>query len=202
MPWAFLMMKLATIGWIGVCLTVVSGLMADHWIALPTPPVGSQMPIGDGVTTDEPSAGNVTVLHFLYDKCPCSQRVLQKLLARRPVPGACETIVLIGETPTSVDRAERSGYRCQCVTPARLKATYGVESAPLLLAIDENRTVLYSGGYTARKRGYAILDVDIIQSLLARKHTQSLPVYGCATSQILQDAMDPLRLKYRRSAQE
>ena len=133
---------------------------------------------------------------FFIDDCPCSRRVLRRVLERNPVDGAAERIVLVGHDIQPDKAAIDRGFDVDTVTPVELKAKYGVESAPLLLVADSVGRILYSGGYTDRKQGYEVKDQRVIEGLVAGEQVESLPVYGCAVSSELQALVDPLRLKY------
>ncbi len=193
---------------IGMVLTI-SCLMVGHWVNLPQPSVGDSMPvslIAANVAADDSNdrgddsgrngeTQSLTAFHFLYGSCPCSRRVLRHLVDRHPIDGVDERIVLIDEDPEMEARAIEMGYQTDVVTPEQLQNKYGVESAPLMVVADQSGAIVYSGGYTSRKQGFNIQDVELIRSAMNDEDQQCLPVYGCAVSQRLKNIVDPLGLK-------
>ncbi|MEL6107866.1 MAG: hypothetical protein AAFU85_17715 [Planctomycetota bacterium] len=185
--------------WFVVSMAIVSGLMADHWIPLPRPE-------GDSFTyqsrgepaNDQSDATRPKAHHFLYGECPCSRRVLDQLLERHALSGVDETIVLVDGPAALVTEASNLGYRVDLVAAAELEHRYGVVSSPLLVVTDASERLLYSGGYTDRKQGFAIRDTEILRKLRSGEHVSPLPVFGCATSRELQARIDPLGLKYEQ----
>lgn len=103
--------------------------------------------------------------------------------------------MLIGGDSELATRVAERGYTVDIVSPAELEKKYGVVAAPLLMFIDPQGQLRYSGGYTDRKQGIAIRYNPIVTELLHGKTVEALPVYGCAVSKGLQAIVDPLRLK-------
>ena len=182
--------------WAGTLCVVVASLMTGHWIVLPHPAHGAQLPI-ESFSDARPSAENdCHTFHFLYSDCACSKRVLKQVLNRQPIANANERIVLVGANSSFENSAQEQGFDLDVVTPEKLKSSYGVESAPLLVITDGLGTIRYSGGYTSRKQGLDIRDVDIIERTLSGDQVEGLQLYGCAVSKGLQAIVDPLNLKY------
>ena len=179
--------------WAATLCVVVSSLMVGHWVTLPHPDSGSTMQVSDGIVT---SAGGYRTYHFLYGNCPCSRRVLKQVLTRCPIEGANERIVLVGSDREFEEKALLQGFELDVVTPVRLKDTYGVESAPLLVITKDDGTICYSGGYTSRKQGLDFQDVEIVSRTISGSMVEGLPVFGCAVSSELKAIIDPLNLKY------
>lgn len=184
--------------WAGILLVVISSLMVGHWVSLPHPEMGEQLRIQTATSSghgSEDLGGAVYAFHFLYGDCPCSRRVLKRVVAREPVTGARERIVFIGRDPELQRDAAAKGYAVDCVDPEQLQSKYGVESAPLLILTNENGEILYSGGYTSRKQGLDVQDVELISRVVAGEPVEGLPLYGCAVSRSLKAIIDPLNLK-------
>lgn len=183
--------------WAGFMTFLVSCLMVGHWISLPHPKADNAEWAGKltGAAYDD-STPQWLALHVLYADCPCSIRILKQVVQREAYPGIRERIVLIGENPELAQAAQTQGYEVECVTPEQLWEQYGLESAPMLVVLDPDRSPRYSGGYTSRKQGPDIQDTAIIEKLLAGQNVESLPVYGCAVSNNLQSIVDPLGIKY------
>lgn len=186
---------------VGVLL-VTSSLMVGHWVTLPHPAAGENLPasvttslVANGQKDDLQQDSLVLAFHFLYGDCPCSRRVLRQVVQRTPIAGSRERVVLIGEDATMQAAASRVGFEVDVVTPPQLKSKYGVEAAPLLVVTNGDAEILYSGGYTSRKQGLDISDVSIITSIVAGDMVDGLPLYGCAVSKSLRAIVDPLNLK-------
>lgn len=176
---------------------IIASLMTGHWVVLPHPSVGDVLQPGPEAPSRHTENG-LTAFHFLYADCPCSQRILRHVIDRETVPGISERIVLVGSDPIIEQRAKSRGYECESISADILQSRYGVQAAPLLVVTGASGAIVYSGGYTARKQGYQIRDVETLTALVSGDRPSSLPVYGCAVSQELQSLIDPFRLKYKR----
>lgn len=148
------------------------------------------------------AAGKWTAVHVLYDSCGCSRRVFAHLVERRARPELIETIAYVSEGSDSdaeVERraAEAAGFRFERLAPAELERRYRVESAPSLLVADAGGSVRYTGGYASRMGANRFDDLEILGALKADKSVEARPVFGCAISGRLQQALDPLGVKYK-----
>jgi hypothetical protein len=187
-------------------LVVGASLMAGHLVSLPAPRATDSrlragLAAGPGVVK-----GRWSAHHVLYQSCGCSQRVLAHLRQRRARPDLEETVVYVVD-PGSPDpvqlaavraEAQAAGFGFESSTPAELERRYAVESAPFLLVGDGSGEVRYAGGYTARSNSPQIEDTGIIDGLKAGRPMGALPVFGCAVSSRVQQAIDPFGLKYKR----
>lgn len=194
--------------WAAAILIVGAFLMAGHLVSLPAPAMA-----GERLTTAVAgkaalAKGRWSALHILYDGCGCSSRVLAHLLARGPRSDLQETVIYAGEpgaggpaapsgTSTN-DQVRRAGFQFEALTPAELEARYQVEAAPIMVIADPRGAVRYVGGYTDRSGAKQINDLAIIDQLESGGAVPALPVFGCAVSRRVQDAIDPLGLKYRK----
>ena len=98
--------------------------------------------------------------------------------------------------PGPEDPALRAaGFHVKVITPATLRARFHIEAAPLLVVGRPDGAVGYVGGYSRHKQSTAYEDLAILADL--REHTDrtALPVFGCATSERLASALDPLGLR-------
>jgi hypothetical protein len=68
----------------------------------------------------------------------------------------------------------------------------------LLIVVDPGGTPRYAGGYTIRKQGLDYQDLEILAELRRGSSAERLPAYGCAVSDELQSALDPIGIKYVR----
>ena len=173
-------------------------LMVGHWYSLPKPAhedraleqaVHALRAPGD--------SGRWTVVHALYSKCRCSQRILTHLFDRRPLAGTTEVIVLVGSHAEYEREARQSGFRLDVISPEEFSKKYHFEAAPLFAVSDPNGSLRYVGGYTDRKQSLAVRDVEIIRALQAHGSPRELPLFGCAVSRSLQALIDPLGIKNR-----
>lgn len=189
---------------------VAMTLTVGHWYTMPAPQPSNillnaaiaELRDGDG----SQAQSDWTALHVLYAECRCSQRVLDHLLARAPEPGVGEVVVLVGDLPDFRSEAEARGYRVEVIEPQELGTRFGIQSAPMLVVADSAARIRYLGGYTERKQGLEILDLEILHDLRSGPVGtaeaepyglgHALPLFGCAVSASLQELIDPLRIKY------
>lgn len=176
--------------------------MATHVVALPVPPsedgrLRAAFASGPGV-----AAGKWTAVHVLYESCGCSRRVFTHLVERKARPDLLETIAYVSDGSDSDAEPERrageqAGFRFEHLQPGELERRYRVESAPSLLVADAGGDVRYTGGYATRMGANRFDDLEILGALRAGRKVEARPVFGCAISGRLQQALDPLGVKYK-----
>jgi hypothetical protein len=185
--------------WVPAILILGAYLLAGHLVALPAPEARDRRLVSALAATGAADQGRWRALHFLDENCGCSQRVVTSLLARRPLPGLAERIVFITRTPAgtaaAATAARGAGFAFETVAPEDLERRFGVEAAPLLVAVAPDNRVRYLGGYTDRKQGPSIEDRDILQRTMRGERVAALPLFGCAVSKQLAAQLDPLRLR-------
>ncbi len=185
---------------IPLLLVFVAILMAGHWVVLPKPSANDLHLRSELGRLRGPGQESMWLgVHVLYSDCGCSRRVLKHLFETTRPAGIAEKLLLVGAHPEFEAGARQAGIEVQVLRPRELKEVYGLEAAPLFIVADPDGELRYVGGYTERKRGLAIRDLEIIQSLQEREQVGELPLFGCAVSQRLQDMLDPIGLKYSRS---
>lgn len=184
--------------WLVVMLVAGSSLMSSHLLTLPLPDDRDAVAAAIGASRSDVDRDRWLAVHILYEACGCSARVLDELQDRHPSDDAVERIVLVAPEPNVAlaARFEGGGYVLEQLTPKELEARYGIVSAPMLIVVDDENDIRYLGGYTDRKRGPDIKDLDILAALAKGERVSELPLFGCATSRELQAALDPLGLKY------
>ncbi len=192
-----LLVKVGFAAWAALLMVVVGTLMVGHWYTLPKPDKDDVVLTkalaklrGSGESDAWMS------VHVLYTECRCSQRVFDHLFTSKRIEGVSEKILLVGEDADIESRAKRAGYDVTVLSPAELNTRFSLESAPLLLVLNPEGSIVYSGGYTKRKQGPDIRDVAIMNSLMKNDSPDELPLYGCGTSAELQSLLDPLGIKY------
>ncbi len=187
--------------WAGLAVLVQTTLMAAHWYTLPKPdradPLLEQ---SIAALVSEDGTGQWAMVHVLYSECRCSQRVFDHLFETTRPEGAYETVLLVGHDAAIEARADTAGFEVVVATPAELERRFGIVSAPLLLVLDPGGTLRYAGGYTERKQGYGPRDLDILAVLQRGDDPTELPLYGCGVSKELQEALDPMGIKYDRAS--
>jgi len=166
-------------------------LMARHLVALPRPTEETTASAFAKRSTPGEQA-RWRAVHVLSASCGCSMRVLAHLSTSARPAGVAERILWVGPPSAETAAAERRGFIVTPVTSAELGSVYHIEAVPLLLVLDESGRVRYSGGYSNRKQGRDLEDLQIIGELQAGRATASLPVFGCAVSRDLQRALNPL----------
>lgn len=197
-PARSVLVRLMLGGWALAMLLIGSVLMADHWIGLPLPEPG-EATLQAALARLEPSAaGRWQLVHVLYAECRCSDRALQYLSGRARPQGVVDRVLWAGESGRRLAQARARGFIVHEVSRAALEREFGLRSAPLLIVVDPAGTPRYAGGYTVRKQGLDYQDLEILAELRRGGSAGQLPAYGCAVSEDLQSAVDPIGIKYAR----
>lgn len=184
--------------WALSTLLVGSMLMADHWIGLPLPEA-AEPNLQAALARLQPSAaGRWQLVHVLYSECRCSDRALEYLSRRTRPEGVADRVLWAGEGGARLERARALGFVVHEVSRAALERDFGIRSAPLLVVVDPGGSPRYAGGYTVRKQGLDYQDLEILAELRRGGSAERLPAYGCAVSDDLQSALDPIGIKYAR----
>ena len=194
--------------WAVAVLVGGAALMAPHVIALPVPAPSNQRLALAMRSLAGAAPGRLTALHVLYQGCGCSARVLDHLLRRHARADLNEEVVFVRDAPradadveATAVRARAAGFQFDSVTAEELQQRYAIESVPLLVVADARGQVRYSGGYTEKSGAVEVEDDAIIDGVRGGRTIEPRPVFGCAVSSRMQEAIDPLRLKYvRRSS--
>jgi len=173
----------------GVSL-VSSYLLGRHALALPSPerPRGAVEALR---AADQ--KGSWMAVHVLYAECGCSQRLVDHFLRTERPAGVSEHVVWVGAADERTAALAKKGFRLTFTTPEELSSRYGVDAAPLLVVSDPAGLVWYSGGYTARKQGPDVRDLEIIRAAREGTAERALPLFGCAVSRALRVAQNPFR---------
>ena len=182
--------------WVPSVIVVCAYLLGGHLLTLPKPAQADPR-LARALAALRAGEGRPRwiALHVLYEGCRCSRRVFDHLVARGASPAMAERVLLVGGSEASVARARAAGYAAEALTRDGLRARYGFEAAPVMVVADPRGRVRYLGGYTARKQGAAMRDVDIVRRAQAGEAVAALPLFGCAVSARLQRDTDPLGLR-------
>ena len=181
----------------------ISMLMASHDLPLPRASLKSNRIAAASPTTWPATARAWRVIHVLADGCPCSAAVGRSLQKRGTIADAEEIVAI-----QPVDAGQKSsdlghdlaaaGFPVAAAVPADVASKLDIEGGPWLVIVDPAGNIAYSGGYAAQRPrvGLALQDVSILQRLRQHDTVKAFPAYGCATSRRLQQAIDPVGLKY------
>jgi hypothetical protein len=180
--------------WIPTGILLSSLLLVQHLVTLPKPKIDA--PLRQSLDSTLPlHRGAWFVLHVLAENCQCSQDVLSHLLSRGPESFLSEKVLFIGKQEPTRSRLLERGFAFESITPEELQMRYRIEGAPVMLVVNRQGEVAYSGGYSATNRG-ALQDLAIFRALALGTKVKPLPLFGCAVSRELQQRLDPLGLKY------
>lgn len=182
--------------WGAVMVTVCAYMLGGHLVTLPSPtPTSPRLTAAVAERRPEAAAPGWTALHVLYGDCGCSRRVIRHLAERKPTALAHEHVVLVDPEDGDVERLERAGFPVEVMAVDALGPRLDVAAVPLYVLAEPTGELAYVGGYTDRKRGPDIEDLDILAELRAGQPVPSLPLFGCATNQALASQVDPLGLR-------
>jgi hypothetical protein len=195
--------KILFVAWVPVALLLVTSLAIAHQYSLPRPELQNPA-LQRGLARQRTAApeSNWMVTHVLYGACACSRRILAHLSSRSAMANLSEKVVLAGAARGDSTRALRArGFAVEVIAPEQLEPLYGLKVAPLLIISERSGAVRYLGGYTERKQGPRILDLEILRRLSRGAAVSALPLFGCAVSRSLQQLIDPWRIKYGDSSE-
>jgi hypothetical protein len=164
--------------WFAVMVALGAGLLAKHVVALPTPS-HTKLEATVASLRDTAERGRWLAVHVLYSQCRCSRRVAEHLASTARPDDYVEMILWVGDGEVPHELGARFDVRR--VDAADL-AGYGIEAAPILVAVDPGGHVHYAGGYTSRKQGPEVDDRRLLREARASDNVAPLPIFGCPTS--------------------
>jgi len=178
-------------------LVILASLMVGHWYTLPKP-ASEDLRVRTALfeLREDKDMGRWVGYHVLYSDCGCSRRVMDHLFSTNRPDDFTEKLLLVGHNDAFEKRALQAGFDLVVLRPRELKEQFSLESAPLFIVTNPRGSLDYVGGYTARKRGLAIRDLEIVHKLRSAHAVEELPLFGCAVSKGLQEILDPLGFKY------
>lgn len=184
--------------WAGFLCAVCATFLGSHLVPLPQPTVDD--PVLEAAVAAHrgmDGVGRFVGVHVLYGECPCSLKIADTVLdpSRSRPSDVHEVMVLVGADAALEQRALAAGFVVETVEMDDLLPTWGVEAAPLFIVADPLGQLQYVGGYTSRKQGPDVRDLAILQDVRSNTPVATLPLFGCAVSQTLQAAVDPLGLR-------
>jgi hypothetical protein len=194
-------LKTAFWAWAVALFVLATSLTAAHFYVLPKPgktDVALERSL-NGLRSPGDRRGWLAV-HVLYAQCRCSRGILSHLASTARPHQVREKVLLVGANPEIaplLTELAARGIQVVNTSAAELRDRYHVQAAPLLLVSGPDGALRYSGGYTERKQGQLIRDLEVMQELVQNHEPPELPVFGCAVSRQLQQLLDPLALKAR-----
>ncbi len=176
--------------WGVVTVTVTSLLMVNHTVAMPSPVdiEGLRRSLQDRVD-------GTTVVHFIHERCSCTNSLLEHLFERGAGASVREHLVYIGTRQDRIERARQAGYTTVRIDEAELRERHGLVAAPVLVVLGAEAQLQYVGGYYRYPAAAIPLDVDIVATVLDIGTHDGLPVFGCAVDADLRRTVDPLGLQ-------
>jgi hypothetical protein len=146
-----------------------------------------------------PAAPQWQAIHVLSGACGCSQRVMRNLLARGPMAGSLEQIIIadgddsyLPGTELLLQQLKEAKFQFSHRRSEDLVRDTGMRGVPLLVIVSPNRTVAYLGGYGMNGDQTSV----ILTRAMAGKVGTPLPIFGCAVGGRIRREVDPLGLKY------
>ncbi len=138
-------------------------------------------------------------VHVIYENCSCTDSLMDHLMERSALPWVREVILFVGRGHEDLLGLEAAGFELHMTSQDKLVQDFSIESAPVLIAVDSDGSLLYVGGYYRFPAAVRPLDQKILSHVLVESRSMPslpLPVYGCAVDKKLQEALDPLGLLY------
>lgn len=190
--------RIAILVWGITLIIVIAILMVDHWVTLPIPS-GNDPKLAQAIDDSRElgELGQWIAVHVLYSKCTCSQRIVDHIFTEGRTVNIKEKLIIVDNAqPEWEELAKAKGFSYQVITAEELHDIYNIPAAPIMVVADPRGEVRYAGGYTARKQGPGIQDIEIIEQLKKENPVKPIPLFGCAVAKGLQKVFDPLGLKY------
>jgi hypothetical protein len=181
--------------WLVLAVIGIASLGVSHTAPMPEPTPEERLTHALLGLREQPK--QPFLVHVIYARCSCTERLFRHLIERRALAGMDEEILFVGEDEAKKARARQAGYRFTTVSAAELVSRFGLEAAPVLFAFTRDGRLAYAGGYFDKAAAVVALDERIVSEVQRGLPTEPLPVYGCAVSPQLQKSVDPLGIVYR-----
>jgi hypothetical protein len=189
--------KWLLVAWALLLMVALGSLGVSHTVAMPQPTRGERL--AQTVLALRGPAQRPLFVHVIAAGCSCTERLFEHLLQRRAGQDGNEEILFVGEAGAKQAMAERAGYAFHSISARQLLDRFGLEAAPVLLALDATGRLRYAGGYYDHPAAILPHDEKILAQLAQGASPQPLPVYGCAVSPQLRKSIDPLGIVYPAS---
>ncbi len=181
--------------WLVAALVAVAMLMANHLVAMPVPE--DERRLRDATRELLGDDSGLRVLHVIAQDCSCTRGLLDALIARRASPEQRELVLFIGRDVVLASSLESAGYVYREATREQLSEQLGIEAAPLLVILADD-DLAYVGGYYREAATVRARDAELLERVRRGERPDPLPLYGCAVSDYLREAIDPLGISKLR----
>lgn len=181
--------KIFLVLWVIVVVTVITFQMASHLLAMPLPKEVEK--VRESLLSYQNNKEWLYV-HIIYDKCSCTNLLIEHLVERKKMKEATEVIMLIGGSSSYEDQLIKSGFKFVTMKKETVEKEFGIEAAPILAVINGNGELKYLGGYFKTSAAKYPKDIEIISHINKGSEVEALPLYGCAISDVLKSYIDPL----------
>ena len=170
--------------WAGLALVAMASLGARHTAAMPARHNQVAPPdLHSAFARLQADSSQRLLVHVIATDCSCAQRLTRHLLQRPRLAGTVEVLLLVGPDATWRPLAEATGVAVHRVDAATLQQRYGLDAAPVLVALAPGGRIDYIGGYFDHPAALHPLDESIHARWVgAGGAPAALPVYGCAVS--------------------
>lgn len=182
------MQKMVIVVWVVLISVPLSYLMGMHTLTLKSS--------HDSKLSQLATQNKWTKLHFLGSDCKCSETVLNELLKRGPEKENEEKVFILGKNDEWKKQLITKGYHVIEASMDEFEKTYSIKATPQLVILDDKKTILYSGGYSANRNPSSIDDQVIVDALKGNKPQKERPIFGCVNGTLNRKNTDPLKLKY------
>lgn len=180
--------------WAALALVAMGSLGARHTAAMPARNTQVAPPdVRSAFARLQADRGQRLLVHVIATDCSCAQRLTRHLLQRPRLAGTVELLLLVGPDAAWQPLAEAAGVAIHRVDAATLQQRYGLDAAPVLVALAPGGRIDYLGGYFDHPAALHPLDESIHARWAGGAGAPAaLPVYGCAVSDSLRRSIDPL----------
>jgi hypothetical protein len=172
--------------WFAVMLALGAGLLAKHVVALPLPAKSTKLEASLRSLRHADEEHQWVAFHVLYATCRCSQRVVLHLTSTHRPADYAEIVLWVGDEAPPGELAERFDVRR--ISEEDL-GRFGIEAAPMLVAVDPDGHVRYAGGYSERKQGPELEDLRLLRAAKLPGVVAAFPLFGCAVSDRLKEQL-------------
>src|SRR5258707_9586321 len=95
-------------GWIVVTLVGLAALSVKHTASFPGP--DDEALLSGAMLQLRQNPNGAFLVHVIYGECSCARALFAHLVARRPFPGAEETVLFVGPDSKKQETAKRAGF--------------------------------------------------------------------------------------------
>ena len=136
------------------------------------------------------------LVHIIPQNRSCTENLLRHLIDRGLMQDIHERIIFVGESTKYANEIRRAGYLLELVSAESIERQYGIVAAPLLVVFAKMGALLYLGGYHTHAATIHPKDIELMRQINDGGQPEALPLYGCAISPELINAIDPPGVRY------